>query len=288
VAQGEPYRLMIESTGGIDGIHGTGTERAVQTYLRRTEPVTKRSTPHAMAAVDVPRAPAVPREVAETRPAPGDTDPPPAVRSEDIYAELLRPAPHDTDPMFPRPTADLPPIRKRIDPDHRKGRPHGPPIWVVIHTAECAETSAAAENLQSWAVGTKMSASWHYAVDDDSITQTVEEMNISWAAPGANEQSVNIELAGYARQTAEQWDDDFSRSTLDLAARLTAHICKRWDIPPVKVGPTEMRAGFAGICGHVDVTRGVGRGRTNHVDPGVHFPWDRFIDCVAGYLELLR
>lgn len=173
-------------------------------------------------------------------------------------------------------------IRFRQAHDFQWGRPKGQPIWIVIHTAECAEASRAAENLQSWAVG-DINASWHYAVDDDSVTQSVRETDRAWSVgPGpAHDLGIHIELAGRASQTAEQWDDAFSRRMLSLAAGLVADLCRRYEIPIAKVGPTEMRAGVSGICGHVDVTKGVGAGVTCHWDPGPHFPWGRFLEDVA-------
>ena len=157
------------------------------------------------------------------------------------------------------------------------GRRNGPPIWIVIHTAEALEHSATAERLQSWAASGPIGVSWHYAVDDDTIAQSVREEHTAWAAPGANARGIQIELAGYARQTDDEWADAFSSAQLELCARLVAGICDRWEIPPVKVGPIEMGEGKSGICGHSDVTRGVGKGRTNHGDPGLRFPWSSFI-----------
>lgn len=164
------------------------------------------------------------------------------------------------------------------------GRREGPPIWVVIHTAEALEHSRTAENLQSWAASGPIGVSWHYAVDDDTVCQSVREEHTAWAAPGANARGIQIELAGYARQTAQEWADAFSSAQLELCAELVARICRRWEIPAVKVGPIEMADGLPGICGHLDVTRGVGVGRTTHGDPGPYFPWARFVGRVRELL----
>lgn len=158
-----------------------------------------------------------------------------------------------------------------------RGRKKGDPIWIVIHTAEALEHSRTAENLQGWAASGPIGVSWHYAIDDDTIAPSVQEAHTAWAAPGANARGIQIELAGYARQTAEEWADEFSTKQLELCARLCAQICKRWRIPAAKVGPIEMGEGKPGICGHLDVTRGVGKGRTNHGDPGKYFPWSKFV-----------
>jgi len=57
-------------------------------------------------------------------------------------------------------------------------------------------------------------------------------------------------------------------TTLERAAEIVARACRRWDVPVREVKAAEMMAGERGICTHAEVTRGVGRGKTNHVDPG--------------------
>ncbi len=188
----------------------------------------------------------------------------------------------DSQPGSP---VELPPISFKQAQSYYPARRNGPPIWVVIHTAEAIEHERTSESLQSWAASGRIGVSWHYAVDNDSIAQSVKEEHTAWAAPGANARGIQIELAGYARQSPDDWHDAFSAAQLQLCARLVANICNRWDIPVRKVGPDEMLRGVEGICGHVDVTRGVGKGRTNHGDPGKHFPWDEFIALVRGFMS---
>jgi hypothetical protein len=153
---------------------------------------------------------------------------------------------------------------------------------IVVHTAECAESSKAAENLQAWTAGKAASqASWHFAVDADSVTQSVLEKDVAWHAGAANGWSLGIEHAGYASQGAAGWDDDFSRKTLELSARLAAELCARWSIPVRRLTVEEMKAGRRdGFCGHVDVNAAFNGGK-GHVDPGPHFPWDSYLARVA-------
>ncbi|MCR4338559.1 MAG: N-acetylmuramoyl-L-alanine amidase [Gemmatimonadaceae bacterium] len=151
-----------------------------------------------------------------------------------------------------------------------------------MHTAECAETATMAEVLQGWdTTPDARGVSWHYAVDSDSITQSVRDGDRanSVGRNASQETGIHVELAGRAKQTAEQWADDYSRAQLALTARLVAHLCREHDIPAARIGATQLRAGERGIYGHADVTR-AWPGTTTHYDPGVDFPWDAFIAAV--------
>lgn len=152
--------------------------------------------------------------------------------------------------------------------------------WLVIHTAECGEVPNAAENLAAWAAGPQAPrASWHYAVDNNSITQSVRERDVAWHAPGANALGVGIEHAGRAAQQSAQWDDAYSRAVLERSAELAAGICARWSIPVRRLGPAELVAGVPGICGHHDVS--LAFRRSTHTDPGREFPWERYLAAIA-------
>lgn len=177
-----------------------------------------------------------------------------------------------------KPGLILPPIIFKRAKTYQPGRVQ-PILGICIHTAECTEHHLAAENLQAWDAGANApKASWHYAVDNDSITQSVREEDRAWAANSgpAHETGVHIELAGRANQTPTQWADTFSTDMLDLAAMLCADICKRRETRVAKIGATELRAGVLdAFYGHVDVTDAWHR--TTHRDPGVNFPWDSFL-----------
>lgn len=157
---------------------------------------------------------------------------------------------------------------------------------VVMHTMESPEGLDTAESVSRWAAGpTAPKASWHYAVDVNSVVQCVLEKDIAWAAPGANHDGIQIELAGRAGQNAAQWHDAYSKSQLALAALLVAEICKRHDIPAIKLSAFQVRAGHRGLCGHIDVTRAFPERGGTHWDPGPNFPWDEFIGMVREALK---
>ena len=162
--------------------------------------------------------------------------------------------------------------------------------WVVMHSAETAERPDTAEALGNYAatMSDGRVASWHYAIDCDSIVQCVDEQHISFCAPGTNERGIQIELAGRARQSEAEWLDEYGVAMLELAANLVAVICIRWDIPVRFIDAAGLLAGERGITTHAEVTRGPGKGRTNHYDPGPHFPMERFLDMIADDLGLIR
>lgn len=141
---------------------------------------------------------------------------------------------------------------------------------IVIHSAEVGETLDGAEALARVCANNPRKASWHYAIDADTITQSVRETDVAWAAPGANRDGIQIELCGRARQSAHEWSDDYSRAQRELLAELVALIAWRWEIPLLLVGPEGLKAGERGITTHDAVSRAFKL--SDHWDPGPHFP----------------
>jgi N-acetyl-anhydromuramyl-L-alanine amidase AmpD len=113
--------------------------------------------------------------------------------------------------------------------------------------------------------------------------QSVDEKDTAFAAPGVNHDGIQYELSGYAEQTATEWDDDYSVRTLDLASKLVALSCIRWDIPVRLLSIAAVKRGEAGICGHVHATKAFKR--STHTDPGKNFPWKDFIAMVRRRVE---
>lgn len=175
---------------------------------------------------------------------------------------------------------------------YRKGR-KAALIWLMVHTAELLEDlkgqDTNAEALMNYAAtmpdGRK--ASWHFSVDSDTVCQSVDVNDTAWHAGGGgvNDQSIGVEHSGYAAQNDREWADDYSTAMLTLSAELFAILCRKHNIPPRKVTPTEMRAGVPGICGHVDAA--VAFRKTTHRDPGPNFPWDRWIHQVQEFYRAL-
>lgn len=154
---------------------------------------------------------------------------------------------------------------------------------IFIHTMESPEGVTTAEDVSRWAAGpTAPRASWHYAVDSNSIVSCVEEEDVAWATPGGNHDGIQIEFAGRAGQTAEQWEDDFSKAELVLGAKLVADICKRRNIRPGHGTNSELAANVRKVYGHVQGSAVFGG---THWDPGPNFPWSGFMGDVRDLMD---
>jgi len=153
---------------------------------------------------------------------------------------------------------------------------------IVIHCMEYPETATSAEWCAAFFAGPDApQASAHYCVDNDTVICTVPPDRIAWHAPGANGHGIGIEHAGYARQTRAQWLDDFSLAMLMLSAKLTAHLCQRFGIPPRFVQAELLQRGAGGITTHAEVTRAwPEKTKTKHWDPGPFFPVNDYVSWV--------
>ncbi|MCY7303256.1 MAG: N-acetylmuramoyl-L-alanine amidase [Thermoleophilia bacterium] len=148
--------------------------------------------------------------------------------------------------------------------------------FVVIHTMEVGERVGAAEACAAWFASPISEVSAHYCIDADTTIQCVREKDIAWHARGGNANSIGVELAGYADQQALDWSDEYSRGVLDRAARLTADVCARYQVPIRRLRASGLVAGRRGITGHADVSAAFHK--SDHWDPGPAFPWGAFLD----------
>lgn len=155
---------------------------------------------------------------------------------------------------------------------------------VVIHDMEYPEKLTAAEDVARYFQdprndkGEPVKASAHICVDADSIVQCVKDRNVAYAAPGANSDGIQIELAGYGRQTRAEWLDVYSTQLLMRASEATALYLRKFSLPAELLTASQVRAGKPGITGHVMVSQAYGE--SDHTDPGPNFPWDVFMSLV--------
>ena len=162
-------------------------------------------------------------------------------------------------------------------PNHTPARGRAIDV-VVVHTMEIAERKDAAEICARWFARPVSHVSAHYCVDADTVVQSVREKDIAWHARGGNTDSIGVELAGFARQTAAGWEDPYSTAVLARASVLVGDVCRRRRIPVRWLVADDLVAGRRGITGHGEVSRAYRK--SDHWDPGPGFPIERFLGLV--------
>jgi N-acetyl-anhydromuramyl-L-alanine amidase AmpD len=154
-------------------------------------------------------------------------------------------------------------------------RTGGRPVrLVVLHTAEGARTAA---ELGNFFANPANAVSSHVGIDDARVEQYVPYSMAAWTMLSANGIADQAELCGFAAWTRQQWLTH--ADMLRLAAYWIRERCTARGIPLVKLGPAEVAAGRAGVCGHLDWTLGMHEG--THTDPGASFPWDVVMGMAA-------
>jgi peptidoglycan hydrolase-like protein with peptidoglycan-binding domain len=153
---------------------------------------------------------------------------------------------------------------------------------VVLHCMEGAESSTRAERCAEYMATLPADAgpkSAHYYVDSDSVIQGVRDHLVAYAAPGANHNGIQIEHAGYARQSRAEWLDDFGTRMLWLSAQLVARKARERSLPLRFVRAADLlKKGARGITTHHEVS--IAFGRSDHHDPGPGFPMSWYLEQV--------
>lgn len=152
---------------------------------------------------------------------------------------------------------------------------------IVIHSMEAPELTKTAENVAQYFARGPVVASAHYCIDGDSIVQCVQTRDVAYAAPGANNDGVHLELAGYARQSRQEWEDAYSLAMLRLAAELCGKVLvPKLRIPVEFINADDMKRDMhaRGFTTHHEVT--LAFRRSTHTDPGPGFPMVEFLAMV--------
>lgn len=151
---------------------------------------------------------------------------------------------------------------------------------IVIHTMEAPEGPQTARNIASYFARGSVVASAHVCVDATELIECLPPSAVAFAAPGANHDGYQIEHAGYARQTQQEWEDEYSQKMLRLSAVHARKIAQAHGIPFKHLTDAELARGEKGFCSHDQVSRVYKR--SNHWDPGPNFPWKHYMNLVAG------
>lgn len=162
---------------------------------------------------------------------------------------------------------------------YTKGRPDGPPLWIVVHDMEANETATTAEATANYfATGAGgRSVSSHYTADSNSVVQCVFLQDVAWTVgnrPG-NYRGINWEFAGFASQSREEWLDAFGVAMFNQAAPIIRSDAARFGIPLVRCTIDDLLEFRPGVTSHNDLR--IAFNVTDHTDPGPNFPWDWFI-----------
>ena len=150
---------------------------------------------------------------------------------------------------------------------------------IVIHSMEAPEKGDTAENAARFFQNPPNPASAHLCIDNNSIVQCVLDNNIAAAAPGANQDGIHLELAGFAKQTRDEWLDEYGLQLLNNAANAAAQYSLKYDIPVRRLTNDELADGKTrGLVSHSQVSAVFKK--STHTDPGEGFPWDFFLEHV--------
>lgn len=155
---------------------------------------------------------------------------------------------------------------------------------IVIHDMEYPETNTAAADVAKYFAdpkddqGNPVKASAHICVDEAHIIQCVMDSDVAYAAPGCNSDGIQVELAGYGKQSRGDWLDPYGLELINMAAHAVAQYLVKFDLPLAHLTNDQLKAGRAGIIGHYQASE-VYHG-SDHTDPGPNFPWDFFLDHV--------
>lgn len=171
-----------------------------------------------------------------------------------------------------------------LTPSYNAGRFGNDVDIIGIHTMEAPESSQTAENVAKYFQ--KIKASAHWCVDNNSRVRSVEDRNTAWTLPGANSRSLNLEFAGYARQTVSEWTDEYSIDMLEIGAYCAAEWVIKYGIPVRRLTDSQIANGDKGFAGHVDVNRVYKK--SSHWDPGPSFPWAYFLDRVRFNVAVIQ
>jgi hypothetical protein len=179
--------------------------------------------------------------------------------------------------------AEFPDLTWMGPPKHYKeGRSYNI-IWNVIHSTDGTEDNDSAENGATYDKRREETASVHFYHDPDSSVQTLFTTNTAYAALYvANERGVHHELCGLASQTRDEWLDKNSKAIIDNAAKTSAYVSLKYDIPIKWLNDEEIENREKGFITHADITRVI---EGTHTDPGEGFPKDYFLERVNYWVE---
>lgn len=157
---------------------------------------------------------------------------------------------------------------------------------MVLHDMEAPEKGNTAEAVAAYFARVTRPASAHYCIDNNSVVQCVRDKDTAFAAPGANADGIQFEMAGYASQTRRDWADQYSLETMVRTAKLVAAKCREYRVVPQYLTDRQLADGrTTGIVTHAQVSRVFKQ--STHTDPGKNFPAVEFLKLVSAEYSAL-
>lgn len=150
--------------------------------------------------------------------------------------------------------------------------------YVAIHNTS---NSAPSRNEASYATRRTDSVSSQFYIDDNEAFQSLPSEWVAWHAGSntGNTYAISLEITGF--NSTNNWLGD--PDDIDMSARITADMCRKWGIQPKYLSVAEMKAGnVTGIVTHDRMRQAWGG--TDHTDPGPNFPMAYFIAKVQEFL----
>jgi hypothetical protein len=122
----------------------------------------------------------------------------------------------------------------------------------------------------------------HAGADDkvNTVGIYVQRADKAWTQADYNNQSVAIELCGFAEWSRAQWENEHGNMLANTAAWL-AEESAALGIPLVKLDASQAQGGGRGVCQHIDL----GAGGGGHVDCDYgtgNFPIDKVLSMATG------
>jgi hypothetical protein len=146
----------------------------------------------------------------------------------------------------------------------------------VIHSTESPSARSSARYFQDPSSG----GSTQIVLGEDGCYRSVEDLRIPAGAPGANQDGLHVEVAGYAKWTREQW-----LQNAPVALEALPGVLRAWSdaygIPLRHVDAAGLLRGERGVTTHADVTKAYSKGE-GHWDPGSGFPLEDVLARARG------
>lgn len=158
-------------------------------------------------------------------------------------------------------------------------RPAGAVIDVIgVHTAENLFDQMGrddgAEGVAHYQSRTERPSSYHRITDRDSTIKCLPDDAVAFGITNRNSRSLHLSLALRAADWSDPAKGAKAEPTLRRAAAVAAEWCRRYDIPVRRITRAQVDAGARGLLAHGDADPG------RRSDPGVDFPWDRFLTLI--------